>query len=216
MKQTINRYTNIVIEGNIGSGKTSLATKISRQFGFRLILEEFADNPFLPDFYSNPVRYAFPLELSFLAERYHQLKEKFKQPELFSTTTISDYLFVKSLIFARINLSEDEYELYRKLFNIMDLMLPRPDILVYLHNETENLLRNIARRGRSYEQQITADYLNRVHSSYMDFFRQSDDMKILVLSTANLDFIKDENDYNLLLDYIGKDYKAGINSLILK
>ena len=213
MKQ---KYDYIVIEGNIGSGKTSLATRIAEDTGSRLILEEFADNPFLPDFYSNPTRYAFPLELSFLAERYHQLKEKFSQPDLFSPFTVSDYLFTKSLIFARINLREDEYELYRKLFNIINPMLPKPGLLVYLYNETANLLQNIEKRGRSYEQQITGEYLSRVHGSYMNYFRQMADQKILIISTANSDFVNNKNHYNKIVDYIGRDYKNGIHSLILK
>lgn len=216
MKEFSEKYSYLVLEGNIGSGKTSLATRIARDFNCRIILEEFAENPFLPQFYANPARYAFPLELSFLAERYHQLKEKFSGPDLFSPVIVSDYLFIKSLIFARINLSEDEYGLYRKLFNIIDPMLPRPDLLVYLHNESENLLQNIKKRGRSYEQQISGEYLNSVHSSYMDYFRQATDMRILIISTANLDFVSNEQDYSRLLDSIDKDYNPGMHFLILK
>jgi deoxyguanosine kinase len=216
MNKTLIKYSYIVIEGNIGSGKTSLATRIAEDFGCRIILEEFADNPFLPQFYAQPSRFAFPLELSFLAERYHQLREKFSGPELFTTSTVSDYLFLKSLIFARINLCEDEYELYRRLFDIINPRLPRPDLLVYLYNETENLLNNINKRGRSYEQQITGDYLNRVHSSYMDYFRQAADMKILMISTQNLDFVNNLHHYHQIIENIGKIYKPGINSIILK
>ena len=215
MTDQLSKYNYLVIEGNIGSGKTSLATRLAEHFNTRLILEEFADNPFLPDFYANPSRYAFPLELSFLAERYHQLKEKFSQPELFTPTTISDYLFVKSLIFARINLREDEYDLYRKLFNIIDPMLPKPDLLVYLHNTTANLLDNIKKRGRSYESGISAEYLDRVHNSYMDYFRQATEIKILIVSTEGVDFVNNISDYKKLLDLIGKNYKNGINTAIL-
>lgn len=216
MKDFISRYNYLVIEGNIGSGKTSLATKIAKENNSRLILEEFADNPFLPGFYANPSRFAFPLELSFLAGRYHQLKEKFSQQELFAESTVSDYLFVKSLIFARINLSEDEFDLYRKLFDIINPMLPRPGLLVYLFNKTENLLSNIRQRGRNYEQNISKEYLDKVHSSYMDWFRQSSDLKILILGIENINFVNNKHDYSKVAEILCRDYKPGINTVILK
>ena len=212
----MSKYNYLVIEGNIGSGKTSLATKIAGESNSRLILEEFAGNPFLPQFYSDPSRFAFPLELSFLAERYHQQKEKFSQRELFEQTTVSDYLFVKSLIFARINLSEDEFELYRKLFDIINPMLPQPDLLVYLYNKTGNLLTNIMQRGRNYEQNISEEYLDKVHNSYMAWFRQSSDLKILILSIENINFVNDANDYPKVAEILCRDYKPGINTVILK
>ena len=216
MKSEFNlKYNYLVIEGNIGSGKTSLALMLAKETNSRLILEEFADNPFLPDFYKNPSRYAFPLELSFLAERYHQLKEKFARPELFNQTTVSDYLFVKSLLFAQINLSEDEYQLYRKLFNIIDPMLPRPDLLIYLHNTTEQLLINIEKRGRGYEKAITAEYLDKVHNSYMNYFRQMSRQRILILSTGKADFVNNKNDYRRLKEIIQADYSPGLHTIIL-
>ena len=216
MKDFMSKYNYLVIEGNIGSGKTSLATKIAKENNSRLILEEFSDNPFLPQFYANPSRFAFPLELSFLAERYHQLKEKFSQQELFDQTTVSDYLFVKSLIFARVNLSEDEFELYRMLFDIINPMLPRPGLLVYLYNKTRNLLNNIRQRGRNYEQNISEEYLEKVHNSYMAWFRQSADQKILILSIENINFVNNKNDYAKIAEILCRDYKAGINTVILK
>ncbi len=204
----------LVIEGNIGSGKTSLATRLAADFDSKLILEEFAENPFLPGFYENPSRYAFPLELSFLAERYHQLKDKFSNRELFTENTVADYLINKSLLFARINLKADEFDLYKKLFNIMHPMLPKPDLLVFLHNTTPRLQENIKKRGRSYEQNMSSEYLDRVHASYMEYFKVAPELKVLIIDMHGLDFVNKKSDYNWIVEQINKSqYSHGINTI---
>jgi len=206
----------LVIEGNIGAGKTSLSTRIANDYKAKLVLERFADNPFLPKFYQDPARYSFPLELSFLAERYNQLKKELASLDLFSSMIVSDYYFMKSLIFAANTLADDEYNLYRQLFDIVYSSLPRPDLFVYLHLGTEKLLENIKKRGRNYEQQITADYLEKIQNSYFSYFRQEPGMKILVINTENIDFVLHNKDYLKLTDAIfNRNWKAGINRLEL-
>ncbi|HBE43027.1 MAG TPA: hypothetical protein DDW27_17850 [Bacteroidales bacterium] len=210
------KYNYIVIEGNIGAGKTTLAGKISEQFNARLILEQFADNPFLPKFYADPEKYSFPLELSFLAGRYRQLKEELEPQDLFSTFTVADYYFTKSLIFAASTLKGDEYNLYRQIFYIIYSSLPRPDILVYLHLDPERLLRNIKKRGRQYEKSITEDYLKNIQESYFSFFRQNPGNRYLIIDISDIDFVASNNDYRKVLNAIfGEDYPCGINTLIL-
>lgn len=210
------KYNYVVIEGNIGAGKTTLATKISEQFNARLILEHFADNPFLPKFYSDPEKYSFPLELSFLASRYKQLKEELVPQELFSAFTVADYYFMKSLVFAASTLEGDEYNLYRQIFYIIYGSLPKPDIYVYLHLSTDRLLQNIEKRGRNYEKSITREYLQKVQDSYFTFFRQNPDNKYLVIDIENVDFVANEDHYRKLIDTIFfDDYPTGINMLIL-
>lgn len=208
-------YNYLVIEGNIGSGKTSLTEKIAADFNGRLILEEFADNSFLPKFYENPQRYSFPLELSFLADRYQQLVKKLPNVDLFNNMTIADYSFSKSLIFAQINLSEDEFLLYQKLFNIIYTSLPKPDLLVYLYKTPENLLKNIRKRGRSYEQNISEEYLQKVDKGYFDFFRVQESIKIVAINTNEIDFVSSLADYNSLIKSLKGNFKKGINNIEL-
>lgn len=211
-----NRYNYIVIEGNIGAGKTTLARKISEEFNARLILERFEDNPFLPKFYDNPEKYSFPLELSFLASRYKQLREELEPQDLFSTFTVADYYFMKSLVFAATTLKGDEYNLYRQIFNIIYSSLPKPDIYVYLHLDTERLLKNIETRGRTYEKSITGEYLRKIQDSYFKFFRQNPDSRYLVVDINNINFVTDEKDYHKLLEVIfDRDFPEGMNTLIL-
>lgn len=208
-------YNYLVIEGNIGSGKTSLTEKIAADFNAKVILEQFADNPFLPKFYENPQRYSFPLELSLLAERYHQLGNNLPNVDLFKNMTVADYYFAKSLVFARINLGEDEFMLYQKLFNIIYTSLPKPDLLVYLYLKPENLLKNIKKRGRTYEQNISVEYLEKVDNGYFDFFRQQDKMKIVIVNTNNIDFVSSSNDYNALTEALNGSFKTGISNIEL-
>jgi len=189
------RYNYIVIEGNIGAGKTTLASMLARDFNAKLILERFADNPFLPKFYDDPSRYSFPLELSFLADRYRQLKDELVEQDLFRSFTVSDYYFMKSLVFASKTLEKEEYSLYRQIFYIIYSSLPKPDLYVYLHVEPERLLNNIAIRGREYEKSITADYLKGIQESYFTFFRQNPENRYLVLDLKDLDFVRREEDY---------------------
>jgi len=209
-------YNYIVVEGNIGAGKTSLVKMISKQFNARMILEQFADNPFLPKFYKDQERYSFPLELSFLADRYRQLKTKLGDQDLFTSFTISDYYFMKSLIFAKSTLADDEFRLYRQIFNIIYQSLPRPGLYVYLHLDVEKLLYNIKSRGRDYEKSITAEYLGKIQMGYFEFFKQETDMKILVIDTCNIDFVNNKDDYkNLISAIFDRKYQKGINRVVL-
>jgi deoxyguanosine kinase len=210
------RYNYVVIEGNIGAGKTTLATRISEQFNARLILEHFADNPFLPKFYNDPDKYSFPLELSFLASRYKQLQEELVPQDLFRAFTVTDYYFMKSLVFAASTLKGDEYNLYRQIFYIIYGSLPRPDMFVYLHLSPDRLLQNIERRGRNYEKSITRDYLQKIQDSYFTFFKQNPDNKYLVIDIENIDFVANENHYRKVVDTIFFDnYPVGLNMVIL-
>ncbi len=209
------KYNFISIEGNIGAGKTSLATKIANQFNASLILEQFEDNSFLPKFYKNPEQYAFPLELSFLAERYQQLKNHLTKQDLFKNFTIADYFINKSLIFAQKNLQMDEFILYSKLFYIINAALPKPDLLVYLYVDINRLKNNIQQRGRSYEQDIPPSYLEKIQSGYLDYIKHQQDMRILIIDSNRLDFVKNEDDYRLLVDVIDRDYAIGIHKISL-
>lgn len=207
----------LAIEGNIGAGKTSLAKMISSEFNAKLVLEQFADNPFLPKFYDDPEKYSFPLEMSFLAERYNQLKKGISELELFSQFTIADYYFIKSLIFAKSTLSDDEYNLYRQFFEIIYGKLPRPDLYVYLHVSPERLLNNIEKRGRDYEKTITKDYLEKIHQGYLNFVKQQADFPILVLDTNELDFVNNPAHYERVKEVIFQnDFDKGINTVCLK
>lgn len=207
------RHNYIAIEGNIGAGKTSLSSMISEQFNGKLILEQFEDNSFLPKFYKEPDKYAFPLEMSFLAERYQQLKDQLTKQDLFKTFTISDYLFNKSLIFARNNLQADEFALFSTMFTIIDEFLPKPDLLVYLYMDVERLQNNIRIRGRSYEQEIKDSYLENIQSGYFDHIRKMNKLRVLVIDTNNIDFVNNPKDYETILSLIDQDYTVGIHRI---
>lgn len=205
----------LVIEGNIGAGKTSLCNKIAQQYNAKLILEQFADNPFLPKFYKNPDRYSFPLELSFLADRYNQLKKNLDNFDLFSDLVVADYFFMKSLIFSSSTLQQDEYRLYRQLFDIIYSSLPKPDLYVYLHKTVDNLINNIKLRGREYEQNISFEYLKSIENGYFTFFKQQKDLKILIIDTNNIDFVNNDKDYRMLVNTIfDENYDKGINRIV--
>jgi deoxyadenosine/deoxycytidine kinase len=208
-----NPYSYIAVEGNIGSGKTSLATKISEDYNAKLILEQFEDNSFLPKFYEDQARYAFPLELSFLAERYQQLKDLLSNQDLFKDFTISDYFINKSLIFSRKTLQSEEYKLYHKLFEIISQMIPKPDLLVYLYSSVDRLQANIKKRDRSYEQNIEDSYLEGIQESYFDFIRHQDNMRILIIDTNNLDFVNNQSDYDKVIEAIFTNYSIGIHRI---
>jgi deoxyadenosine/deoxycytidine kinase len=210
-----NIHNFVVIEGNIGAGKTTLATRMAAESNARLILEQFADNPFLPKFYENRDKYAFPLEMSFLAERYSQLKNELGRQDLFQPKIISDYYFLKSLIFAKANLQEAEYELYTKLFHIINDSLPKPDLFVYLYHDVDQLLANIKKRGRPYEQNITADYLNEIQNAYFDFLKQLGDQRILIIEVNSFDFAHNEEHYSHISEIINKPYNSGITRVTL-
>jgi len=205
----------IAIEGTIGAGKTSLATKIAEEYNGKLILEQFADNPFLPKFYKDGEKYAFPLELSFLAERYQQLSAQLSSQDLFKNFTISDYLFNKSLIFAQKTLPADLFGLYSRLFSIINASIPTPDLLVYLYLKVDRLKANIKMRGRSYEQSIAEEYLESIQQGYFEFLKQQQNMRILILDTNNIDFVKNPEDYQKIMHHINQEYSIGIHRKVL-
>lgn len=210
------KYNYVVIEGNIGVGKTTLASRIADQFNAHLILEHFADNPFLPKFYNDPEKYSFPLELSFLASRYKQLKEELVPQDLFKSFSVADYYFMKSLVFAASTLTGDEFNLYRQIFYIIYGSLPKPDIFVYLHLNPEKLLENIKRRGRNYEKSISKEYLQKIQNSYFSFFKQNPENKYLVIDVNDIDFVENESHYSKVIDTIFfDDYPVGLNKIIL-
>lgn len=200
----INNYNFIAIEGNIGAGKTTLAHKIAEDFNAKKILERFADNPFLPKFYKDQARYAFPLEMSFLADRYQQISDDLAQLDLFKDFIIADYHIFKSLIFAKVTVTEDEFRLYRKLFEIIYKEIPKPDLYIYLYQNTERLLQNIKKRGRSYEQEIPSEYLDKINQGYFDFIKTHPELNILVLDVSDRDFVKKQSDYIFILEEIDK------------
>ncbi|MFZ2899710.1 MAG: deoxynucleoside kinase [Saprospiraceae bacterium] len=201
----------IAIEGNIGAGKTTLCKMLERDFSCRLILEEFADNPFLSYFYENPERYAFPVELFFLTERHKQLQEHLLQQDMFQQTVVADYYFVKTLLFAKTTLNAEEYRLFQRLFHILNASFPKPDLLVYLHRPVEQLIRNIQHRGRAYEQEIPAAYLQSIQDSYHDFFRTTGDLPILMIDLGASNFWHREDHYQEITAMLREDYSAGIH-----
>ena len=201
-KIKINQYKYIAIEGNIGAGKTSLAKKIAIDFNSKLILERFADNPFLPKFYKDPERYAFTLEMSFLSERYQQISEDLSQLNMFNELIVSDYDIHKSLIFSKVNLNEDEFSLYRKLFYDMYKQTLKPDLFIFLNQEIPRLQKNINRRGRDYENEITDEYLLKINSGYFEFFKSRPDINFKIIDISDLDFVENRLDYLSIIDSI--------------
>ncbi|GAA4894244.1 2-amino-4-hydroxy-6-hydroxymethyldihydropteridine diphosphokinase [Flaviramulus aquimarinus] len=198
------KYNYIAIEGNIGAGKTSLATKMARDFNAKLILERFADNPFLPKFYEDANRYAFTLEMSFLADRYQQISDDLSQLDLFKDFIVSDYDVFKSLIFSKITLAEDEFNLYRKLFYLMYKDIAKPELYVYLYQNTERLQQNIKKRGRDYEQNIADDYLEKINAGYLDFLKTQKDFNVKIIDVSDRDFVENRADYLWVLGEICK------------
>ena len=207
-------YNFIAIEGNIGSGKTSLASQIALDFNSELILESFSDNPFLPKFYKDPEKYSFSLELFFMSERYHQLKEKINS-DLFFNNKISDYFFMKSRIFAKTNLQRDELLLFEKLFDIMLASLPAPGLLVYLHSDIKRLKANIRKRGREYEQNIKDSYLESIQDAYFDYLKKQNKSAVLIIDITNIDFVNDLNAYSEVKKIISKKYNVGSTEKII-
>jgi len=196
------KYNYIAIEGNIGAGKTSLASKLSHDFNAKLILERFADNPFLPKFYEDANRYAFTLEMSFLADRYQQISDDLSQLDLFKDFIVSDYDVFKSLIFSKITLNDDEFSLYRKLFYLMYKDIAKPELYVYLYQNTERLQQNIKKRGRDYEQNIADDYLEKINTGYLDFLKTQKDFNVKIIDVSDRDFVVNRKDYLWVLGEI--------------
>ncbi|MDQ3278744.1 MAG: deoxynucleoside kinase [Bacteroidota bacterium] len=208
------KYSFITIEGNIGAGKTTLSNLLAKHYDARLVLEQFADNPFLPKFYEDPKQYAFPLELFFMAERFKQLKELIQQKDLFQTVTISDYLFTKCLLFAKVNLPDDEFRLYQRLFDIIHQQLLQPDILIYLHAPVTRLQQNIRKRGREYEQSIPDDYLFSIQETYTHYIKQHN-LKTLFVDASNADFLGNEKHLQVIIEALDKEYSIGQHYLTL-
>ena len=208
------KYSFVTIEGNIGAGKTTLSNLLAKHYNARLILEQFADNPFLPKFYENPSQYAFPLELFFMAERFKQLKELLQQKDLFQSVTISDYLFTKCLLFAKVNLPDDEFRLYQRLFDIIHQQLIQPDILIYLHAPVNKLQQNIRKRGRTYEQSIPDDYLFSIQETYTHYIKQHN-LRTIFVDASNADFLSNEKHVQVIIDALDKEYEVGQHYLTL-
>jgi len=208
------KYNFVTIEGNIGAGKTTLAHLLSKHFNGRLILEEFADNPFLPKFYENQQQYAFPLELFFMAERYKQLKDLLQTKDMFQNVTISDYLFTKCLLFAKVNLPSEEFRLYQKLFEIIVPQIPQPDILIYLHAPVSKLQENIRKRNRGYEQNISNKYLFELQETYTQYIKQHN-LKTIFIDVSNADFLGDAGHLNIILEALDKEYENGQHYITL-
>ncbi len=207
-KFELQHFNYIAIEGNIGAGKTTLATKISEDFNAKLILEGFADNPFLPKFYKDQARYAFPLEMSFLADRYLQLSDDLAQFDLFKDFIVADYHIFKSLIFAKVTLGEDEFRLYKTMFDIIYKEMPKPGLYLYLYQNTPRLLENIRKRGRSYEQEIPAEYLDKINRGYLDYIKSQSNLNVLIIDVSDYDFVENQEDYLQILDMISAKIKA--------
>lgn len=208
------RYKFITVEGNIGAGKTTLANLLSKKLDARLMLEEFADNPFLAKFYDNPPQYAFPVELFFMAERYKQQKDLIGQQDLFQSVTISDYLFTKCLLFAKVNLPDDEFRLYQRLFDIIHQQLVQPDIVIYLHAPVSKLQENIKKRNRSYEQKISNDYLYSIQETYTHYIKQHN-IKTLFVDACNADFTGNEKQVAAILDALEQEFSTGQHYITL-
>jgi len=208
-------YNYIAIEGCIGAGKTTLAEMLAAEFNAELILERFADNPFLAKFYKDPTHYAFPLEMTFLTDRYQQLKNLLSKRDLFTDLVIADYFIDKCAIFSKNNLQQDEYNLFLKIYEIISGFLPKPDLLVYLYNSSENLLKNIAKRGRDYEQEIQAAYLESIQENYITFFKQRAPFPTLIIEANELDFVHNNADYKKIKALFQQKYETGVHRIIL-
>jgi deoxyadenosine/deoxycytidine kinase len=207
------QHSYIVIEGNIGAGKTSLVHLLADKYKGKKVLEGFSDNPFLPKFYKQPERYAFAVEMSFLSDRFHQLNNELRQQSLFNQVTIADYSLSKSLIFASTNLEKDEFDLFNKMYQIMMSNLPKPGLIVYLHRNIDQLQKNILKRGRDYEQDIADDYLVKIQDAYIQFLKQQE-LKVLFLDLNETNFINNSNTFNRICELINQPYKVGIHNII--
>jgi deoxyadenosine/deoxycytidine kinase len=205
-------YNFIAIEGNIGAGKTTFCELLSRDFDCKLILEQFTDNPFLPLFYDQPERYAFPVELFFMTERHKQLQAAFSSgADLFTPLSIADYFFLKTLLFAKNNLIDEEFRLFQRLFEVLNTTFPKPDIIVYLHRSVEDVMRNIKKRGRNFETDISAEYLTGIQNVYFEYFRTETDLPILIIDVEGIDYLTDQTAYQKLVAFLSQKYEKGIH-----
>ncbi|MFN0275806.1 MAG: deoxynucleoside kinase [Chitinophagales bacterium] len=204
-------YRIITVEGNIGSGKTSLSKKLAAEYNAKLILESFADNPFLQKFFVKQKDYALGMEMFFMAERYEQLKEELSNWELFEQRVVIDYLFEKSLLYSKVNLDDAEYNLFQKIFNILNPKLPNSDLIIYLHSNTERLVTNIEKRGREFEKTVRKEYLQQIQEIYFEYFKQHPDNRILILEVSDADFIQNDQHYNQIKELTRMQHKPGIH-----
>jgi len=207
------RYNFITIEGTIGAGKTTLANMLAKEFNAKLILEEFENNPFLPKFYEDKARYGFPVELYFMAERFQHLKKLLSEADIFKTFTIADFLFQKSLIFAQQNLSDDEEKLYRMLFDIINPSLPKPDLILYLYAPVDKLLENIKKRGRDYEQNIEPEYLDKIQTAYLSYFKTLTNQPIVLLNCSRLNWVDNTAHYGQVVELLHTPFEPGVHYL---
>jgi len=213
MGETSLPYQFIAIEGNIGAGKTTLSTMLADRYGLQLILEEFSDNPFLPYFYENPDRYAFPVELFFMTERHKQLQAELSQPDLFGKGTVSDYFFLKTLLFAKNNLKDEEYRLFQRLFHILNASFPKPELLVYLHRPVDGLMDNIKKRGRGFEQNMDPNYLAQIQQAYFEYFKNTSDLPVVVIDVADADFVAHERHFEQIITILNQSYAPGMHQV---
>ncbi len=209
------KYNFITVDGNTGAGKTTLTKKLQEKFGGRIILEEHVDNPFLPLAFNDPERYGFPNELYFLVKRYHQIQETITDYDLYGSTHFSDYLFVKTLLYAEVNLGAKEYELFKEVFTIFFEQLPQPELLVYVHSTVDRLVQNIQKRGRGYEQEVRRQYLQDVEDIYFRYFKEESDLRVLVINASDIDFVENDAHLEWIYSLLEKEYKPGITTVTM-
>ena len=207
-------YNYVVVEGSIGAGKTTLTTMLASELNAELVLERFADNPFLEKFYKDPEHYAFPVEMTFLMDRYQQLKNLLTARDLFTDFVIGDYFIDKCLLFSKNNLSKDEFSLFKTVFDTIAGFLPKPDLILYLYTKPDRLLKQIAKRNRSFEKDITIEYLTDIQEKYLTYFRENQQIPILLVDTENIDFVENKADYQHFKELITNHYPAGIHRII--
>lgn len=202
-------YRYIAIEGNIGTGKTTLCKIISNELkNAHLILEQFTDNPFLENFYTNPKRFALQVELFFLSERYKQLKAIQIESDLFDTKYISDYAFVKTLLFAAQNLTGDELHLFRRIYKMVSINIPEPEIIFFIHRPVDELLKLIEKRNRSYERNIQAEYLRNIQNAYFQYFENLAENPVVIIDSKGLDFESNPRDRSYLFDILQTQFSV--------
>lgn len=207
-------YNYVVVEGSIGAGKTTLSTMLARDFNAELVLERFADNPFLEKFYKDPEHYAFPVEMTFLMDRYQQLKSLLTARDLFTDFVIGDYFIDKCLLFSKNNLAKDEFSLFKKVFDTVAGFLPKPDLILYLYTAPDRLLKQIAKRNRAFEKDITAEYLSDIQEKYLTYFRENHQIPILLVDTENVDFVENTSDYQYFKKLIMEQHDAGVHRIL--
>lgn len=207
-------YNYVVVEGTIGAGKTTLSTMLARDYNAELVLERFADNPFLEKFYKDPVHYAFPVEMTFLMDRYQQLRNLLTARDLFTDFVLGDYFIDKCLLFSKNNLSQDEFALFKKVFDTISGFLPKPDLILYLYTNPDRLLKQIAKRNRDFEKDITKEYLSDIQEKYLTHFRENQQIPILLLDTENVDFVENPSDYQKIKTLVTNHYEAGIHRIL--